>query len=292
MKQGLGRGLSSLIPNKVNKIISTKTGDAIVNVSTEDDKMGLLEINPKLIKINPLQPRKRFKQSALDDLGDSIKRYGIIQPLVVTKEDGKYELIAGERRLRASLDIGLKKVPIVIRDAQRQEKLEIALVENLQREDLNPIETALSYRKLIDEFNLTQEKLSRKVGKSRPVVTNSLRLLNLPEEVQGALIEGTILDGHGQLIAGLSTVVKQMALYRSILDNKMTLKQTWKETKRMGGTKESRIKINHKDKDKEFKIREFFGTKVQIVRNSKGGGRIIMEFYGDEDLKEMMKKIN
>ena len=291
MKQGLGRGLSSLIPNKVNKMIATATGETVVNVLTEDDQKKLLEVNPKLIKINPLQPRKRFNQKALDELADSIKRYGIIQPLVVTEKNGEYELIAGERRLRASLDIGLKKVPVVTRDAERQEKLELALVENLQREDLNPIETALSYRKLIDEFNLTQEQLSRRVGKSRPVVTNSLRLLNLPEEIQDALSEGTISDGHGQLIAGLSNVVKQMTLYRSILNNKMSVNDAWKETKRMGGTKESRIKINHRDKDKEFKMREFFGTKVQITRNSKGGGKIIIDFYGDEDLKEMMDKV-
>lgn len=291
MQKGLGRGLGSLIPKKVTKVTTTPTGDAVVNILTDDDKKKLLDIDPKQIKTNSMQPRTKFNQQALDELADSIKLHGIIQPLVVTKKDGQYELIAGERRLRASIQIGLKTVPVVTRDVASQEKLELALVENIQREQLNPVETALAYRKLLDEFNLTQDKLAARVGKSRPAVTNSLRLLNLPEEIQDALSKGIIAEGHGQIIAGLDTLGKQMKLYRRITGSKMSVGDAWQETKKMGGTKDSRIKINHADRDVEYKFREFFGTKTKIERNSKGGGKIIIEFYGDEDLGEMVGKI-
>lgn len=290
-KQALGRGLGSLIPQKVQKITTSSKGEAVVSILTEKDKKQLIEIDPKLIEANPLQPRKQFAQKSLDDLMLSIRRYGLIQPLVVTQKDDKYELIAGERRLRASLELGLKKVPVVIRDAKDQEKLELALIENIQREDLDPIETALAYRKLIDQFNLTQEELSKRVGKSRPVITNSLRLLNLPEKIQEALVKGHINEGHAKLIAGLPNEVKQMQMLRRIIDGKLSVGATLKETRKTGGTKEARVKINAQDKENEMIFRDFFGARAEINRNAKGGGRIVIEFYGEEDLDEMIKKI-
>ena len=237
-----------------------------------------------------MQPRKNFNEHQLNELVESIKQYGIIQPLIMTRKNDRYELIAGERRLRAAKILNLATVPAIVREASEQQKLELALVENLQREDLNSIETAIAYRKLIDEFNLNQEELAARVGRSRPVVTNTLRFLNLPEEIQAALIQGRINEGHAKIIVGLPDEIKQFALYKKILSHEMTVDDTIKETRAMGGTKQARIKINYQDKDKEFAFRQFFGTKAEIKRKGKGG-EVIIYFYGDEELGEMVAKI-
>lgn len=287
---GLGRGLSSLIPQKVNKVATTSSGDAVINVTSVADKGKILQLKPEQIGLNPMQPRKNFNEHQLNELVQSIKQYGIIQPLIVTQKNGKYELIAGERRLRAAKILNLLAVPAIIRQADEQQKLELALVENLQREDLNSIETAIAYRKLIDEFNLSQEQLSSRVGRSRPVITNTLRFLNLPEEIQLALITGKITEGHAKIIVGLETEAQQFALYKKILLNKMSVDQSLKETRVMGGTKQARIKINYADKDKEFAFRQFFGTKAEIKRKGKGG-EVIIYFYSDEELGEIVAKI-
>ncbi|MFH1583112.1 MAG: ParB/RepB/Spo0J family partition protein [Candidatus Falkowbacteria bacterium] len=290
MANSLGRGLSSLIPQKVNKIATTSSGDAVINVTSVDDKGRVLELKPEQIALNPMQPRKNFNEHQLNELVESIKQYGIIQPLIVTQKNGQYELIAGERRLRAAKILGLTAVPAIVRQADEQQKLELALVENLQREDLNAIETAIAYRKLIDEFNLSQEELAIRVSRSRPVITNTLRFLNLPEEIQAALIEGKITEGHAKVIIGLESEARQFLLYKKILLNKMTVEGALKETRIMGGTKQARIKINYADKDKEFAFRQFFGTKAEIKRKGKGG-EIIIYFYSDEELGEIVSKI-
>lgn len=289
MPSGLGRGLSSLIPPKVTKV-TTPEGEAIVDVSSSSDKDKILRVPPNRISVNPMQPRKEFNETQLNDLMESIKVYGIIQPLVVTKRGENFELIAGERRLRASKLLGLDEVPVIVREAKEQEKLELALIENIQREDLNPIETALAYRKLIDEFSLTQEVLARRVGKSRPVVANSLRLLNLPEEIQDGLMKGLINEGHAKLIAGLEGEARQMALYRKILHGGLSVSDTIKESRSMGGTKAARIKLNLPDKERENTLQQFFSTKVEIKRKGTGG-QIIINFFSDEELEEMMKKV-
>jgi len=294
MSNSLGRGLSSLIPQKVNKIAVTSSGDAVVNVTSVADKGRVLELKPDQIGVNPMQPRKNFNEHQLNELVESIKQYGIIQPLIVTQNfpagGGKFELIAGERRLRAAKILGLSSIPAIVRQADEQQKLELALVENLQREDLNSIETALAYRKLIDEFNLSQEELAVRVSRSRPVITNTLRFLNLPEEIQNALIEGKITEGHAKIIVGLESEAQQFALYKKILLNKMTVDDSLKETRVMGGTKQARIKINYADKDKEFAFRQFFGTKAEVKRKGKGG-EIIIYFFSDEELGEIVEKI-
>jgi ParB family transcriptional regulator, chromosome partitioning protein len=290
MANGLGRGLNSLIPQKVKKGAVTSDGEAVVEVASEADRGKVLNLKPEQIRFNPMQPRQNFNEHQMNELAESIRQYGIIQPLIVTQTSGGYELIAGERRLRAAKIIGLDTVPAIIRQADEQQKLELALVENLQREDLNSIEAALAYRKLIDEFNLSQDALAARLGKSRPVITNTLRFLNLPEEIQEALIAGKINEGHAKLIAGLESEAKQMSLYKKILLNKMTVDSAYKETKIMGGTKMARIKINYADKDKEFALRQFFGTKAQIKRKGRGG-EVIIYFYSDEELDEMIKKI-
>jgi len=282
--------LSSLIPQKVKKVATAISGEAVVSVVSEADKDQVLQISLDRIQVNPMQPRRNFNEHQLNELIESIKQYGIIQPLIVTQKNGDYELIAGERRLRAAKILNLATVPVIIRQADEQQKLEVALVENLQREDLNAIEAALAYRKLIDEFNLNQEELAIRLGKSRPVITNTLRLLNLPEEIQAALIDGRITEGHAKTIVGLESEAKQLALLKKILLNKMTIEDAMKETRAMGGTKMARIKINYADKDKEFAFREFFGTKAEIKRKGKGG-EVIIYFYSDEELGEMVEKI-
>ena len=287
MANGLGRGLGSLIPQKTNKSAeSNSTGD----FSLADSKDKILKIAVEKIKMNPMQPRERFDDHSMEELVDSIKEYGIIQPLIATKNNNNYELIAGERRLRAARMIGLDKVPVIIRDAREQEKLELALVENIQRENLNAIELGEAYQRLIDEFGLKHEEVGKKVGKSRSSVANSLRILKLPEEIKLALMEGKITEGHAKYLIGLEGEEKQMSLFRKILRNNISVHDTGKEARRMGGTKHARIKINYADKDKEFALREFFGARVEIKRKGRGG-QIIIDFYNDEELGEIINKV-
>ncbi len=289
MANGLGRGLGSLIPNKTNPP-TTSSGEDVATSNSANIKNQVLEIELDKIKVNPLQPRKKFTDFKLDELVDSIKEYGIIQPLIVTKTGEDFELIAGERRLRASKEAGLKKVPVIVRVADDQEKLEVALIENIQRENLNPIDLAHAYKKLVSDFNLSQEEVAKKVSKARSSVANTMRMLTLPEEIQLALIDGKITEGHAKFLTGLESKEKQMILFRKILHNNLSVSDTNKAVKKMGGTKAARIKINYADKDKEFAFREFFGAKTEVRRKGKGG-QVIMDFYSDEELDEMMKKI-
>ncbi len=290
MNKGLGRGLSSLIPNiQTQKEEAKKANIDSVSVG---DKDRILKINPKKIKENPHQPRKDFPKANLDELMESIKEYGIIQPVVVSLlDDGGYELIAGERRLRASVNLGLNEIPAIIRDASEQEKFEIALIENLQREDLNPIEVANAYKQLQDEFGLDQQGIAKRVGKSRSAVTNVMRMLDLPDEIQEALRETKILEGHAKYIAGLDSPIKQKNLFRKIVNNKMSVKDTAKETRMMGGTKSARIKINYKDSDREIALQQFFGARVEI-RRGKAGGEIAIKFNDDEELRGIVEKVS
>jgi len=287
MSNGLGRGLSSLIPQKNNK--NSGSHDE-VDILLGDNKDKVLKVDIEKIEVNSMQPRQNFTESNLDELAESIKKYGIIQPLVVIDKDGSYELIAGERRLRAAKKAGLDKVPVVIREAGEQEKLEVALVENIQRENLNPIETAMAYRKLVDEFNLTQDELAKRLAKSRSSVANTLRMLNLPDEIRQALIEGKIGEGHAKYLVGLESEEKQLNLFRKIIRNNLTVSDVAEEARKMGGTKAARIKINYADKDKEFALREFFGAKIEIKRKGRGG-QIIIDFYSDDELGEIVEKV-
>jgi ParB family chromosome partitioning protein len=282
----LGRGLGSLIPDKT----SIPVKSSLATQSKEDETGKIFNVEVDKIVANPEQPRTHFSEQGINDLVASIKEHGIIQPLVVTKKGSKYELIAGERRLRASKEAGIGKVPVIVREADEQTKLELALIENIQREDLNPIELATAYRRLINEFNLSQEAVAAQVGKSRPVITNTLRMLSLPDEIQMALVQDKITEGHAKYLLGLNNEEKQMMVYRKIIHNKLTVKDTDKVIKQMGGTKKARVKINYQDKDKEFAFREFFGAKVSIERKGKGG-QIIIDFYSDDELGELVDKV-
>ncbi|MCX6792667.1 MAG: ParB/RepB/Spo0J family partition protein [Candidatus Falkowbacteria bacterium] len=287
MNTGLGRGLGSLIPQKQNNDLAS---DTLIDSDLPVDGQ-VLKISPALIKANPRQPRTNFSHPAINELVQSIREYGIIQPLVVTKTSNGYELIAGERRLRAALVVGLKEVPVIVREAHDQEKLEIALIENIQREDLNVVELALAYKQLAEEFNLNQEQLAKKLGKSRPVVANTLRILNLPGEIQLALVNGEITEGHAKILVGLDSEAKQFELFNRIKTRRLTVDDTILEARRMGGTKQARVKIDYADKDKELRLRQFFGAKTEIKRGKKGG-QVIVHFYSDDELNEVMKKLD
>lgn len=291
MAQGLGRGLGSLIPKKTltygkNPFQSDVDESEVVVVSDNDR---ILKVSPDKISINPQQPRTHFNDIALNDLAESIKQHGIISPLIVTKKGNDFELIAGERRLRASRLLNLKEVPVIVRVEQEQKKLEIALIENLQREDLNPLETARAYKRLIDEFNITQEEAAKKVGKARSSVANALRLLALPLEIQEALAGGKISEAHAKYLLGIEGEAKQLNMLHKILRQNMTVADTDREIKRLGGTKAAKQK-DYLDKAKEEELSQYFGTKVEIRRQGRGG-KLTIDFYSEEELGELIRKI-
>lgn len=295
----LGRGLASLIPQK-NK----PTGDigeakknihreiSIPQVSALQDEF--LEVATSKIAANPQQPRHDFDEVELQELADSIKEHGIIQPLIVAKiAPEQYELIAGERRLKASKLAGLEMVPVIVREeAGEREKLELALVENIQRHDLNPIEEARAFKKLIEEFDLTQEQIADKVGKSRSAVANKTRLLALPVEIQRALIEGKISEGHARTILAIENPEKQRALFELILKDNLTVRQAEDKVREVTvSTHQRRISPDADPylKEKEDQLSQALGTKVTI-KKSGGGGKIIVDYYSDEELENIAKR--
>lgn len=291
MPQGLGRGLGSLIPKKTANYsanqFKTSLSDEEVVVLNDGDR--ILKINPNRIAINPQQPRTNFSESALNDLAESIKQHGIIQPLIVTRKNENFELIAGERRLRSAKLLGLDTVPVIVREEKEQKKLELALIENLQRENLNPLETARAYKRLIDEFNITQEEAARKVGKARSSLANALRLLALPKEAQIALEEGKISEAHAKYLLGLEGEARQLNMLKKILRQNLSVAETDQEIKRLGGTKAAKPK-DYLDKAKEEELSNWLGTKVELKRQGKGG-KIIIDFYSEEELGDIIKKI-
>ncbi len=291
MPQGLGRGLGSLIPKKTvtygrNPFAALPSDEETV-VMHDGDRV--FKISPDKIDINPQQPRTNFNESALNDLAESIRQHGIISPLIVTKNGDRFELIAGERRLRSAKLIGLKEVPAIIREEKEQRKLELALIENLQREDLNPLESARAYKRLIDEFNITQEEAAKKLGKARSSVANALRLLSLPSAAQEALASGKITEAHAKYLLGLEGEARQLNMLKKIMRQNLTVAETDKEIKRLGGTKAAKPK-DYFDRAKEEELGEYFSTKVEIKRQGKGG-KLIIDFYSEEELGEIVKKI-
>lgn len=293
MPSGLGRGLGSLIPKKTMSYgqnpYSQSLSEEEMPISILNDQDRILRIDPSRIDINPQQPRTSFSESALNDLAESIRQHGIIQPLVVTKKGDRFELIAGERRLRSSKILNLNEVPVIVREEKEQKKLEIALIENLQRENLNPLETARAYQKLIDEFNITQEEAAKKVGKARSSIANALRLLSLPLAIQEALAGGKISEAHAKYLLGLEDENKQLNIFKKILRNNLSVAETDKEIKRLGGTKSAKIK-DYSDKAKEEELNEYFSTKVEIKRKGKGG-QLIIDFFSEEELGDILRKI-
>ena len=291
MAQGLGRGLSSLIPKKTMTYGQNpfKSNSSVTENVVLNDGDRILNISPDDISVNPQQPRSDFNEAGLNDLAASIKEHGIISPLIVTRKAEGYELIAGERRLRAARIADLKKVPVIVREEGEQKKLELALIENLQRQNLNPLESAFAYRRLMDEFNLTQEEASTKLGKARSSIANALRLLSLPAEIQAALAGGKISEAHAKYLLGLEGEAKQINMLKKILRHNLSVLETSKEINRLGGTKAAKPKdFFHKNKEED--LSSYLNTKVELKRTRRGG-QIIINFYGDEDLGEILTKI-
>ncbi len=250
------------------------------------------EIEVAKIVPNPFQPRKTFEPLALKELADSIKEHGVIQPLVVTKTPGGYELVVGERRFRASQLAGIEKVPAIIKEAMvDQTKLEVALIENIQRQELNPIEEAMAFDRLMKTFNMTQEQVAKKVGKSRPAVANTVRLLNLPAEIQRALIEGKITEGHARAILGLNDIDRMLIMYKMVLEQGLNVRQV--ETKVRDITQKRAMDAATPDPKLmaiETELRGKLGTLVKIQRQG-DGGKITIDFYSEEELNEIVHKM-
>lgn len=290
-RSGLGKGLDSLIPNnagsKEDKAVVEKVVERVVEKKVET-LVKLTQVEP-----NKAQPRKNFNEDALQELADSIKQFGVIQPLIVQKRDDYYEIIAGERRWRAAKLAGLKEIPVIIKDYSDEEIMEIALIENLQREDLNPIEEALAYKKLLNDYKLKQDEIAEKVSKSRVAITNSMRLLKLPDKIQDMIIDEMITSGHGRALLGLENEEMQVSLADRIFDEKMSVRETEKIVKALNNPKEKKEKEEFKDSfiydrlENEFK--EIIGSNVSIKRKSQDKGKIEIEYYSNEDLERIME---
>ena len=284
-KPGLGRGLGALIPG-TNEIEASRAG--VVEIAVTD------------IRANPRQPRLVRSQEALqlEELAASIKEHGVIQPLIVTRTEGPgapYTLVAGERRWRAAQLAGLARVPAIIKEVTPQEMLEIALVENIQRNDLSPLEEAAAFQQLINEFGLTPDAVAERVGKSRVAIYNTLRLLKLPGQIQAALMQGEISEGHARALLSLSSAVDQLAVLNEIKAHDLNVRQTEELIRRLNSPKTTEKKA-HRDqrwqgaKEYESRLREALGTKVALVRSRKGG-RIIIEFYSEEEFEAIYEKL-
>jgi ParB family chromosome partitioning protein len=279
----LGRGLGSLIPSR-----SAEAGLVQQNVSAGER---IQQLETGKIQPNSHQPRRHFDNEAQDDLIKSIKIHGIIQPLIVVEARGQYQLVAGERRLRAAKALGLKTVPAVVRSVTNQQKLELAVVENVQRQNLNPLEKAHAYKQLIEEFSLTQEEVSKKVGQSRASVTNILRLLQLPDEIQKALGEGKISEGHAKVLLGISSEEERLRIFKEILKNNLSVRSTEGQAQRVTVKKHSRVLRKDANlRDQEEKLQDALGTKVEIKKSGQQG-TVLVHFYSGEELQEIIRKI-
>ncbi len=289
VKKGLGKGLDIMIPEKIEHTEEKKE-----NVSRET----LVHIND--IEPNKLQPRKKFDEDSLQELADSIKQFGVIQPLILQKNGRLYEIIAGERRWRAARIAGLKEVPAIIKDYSPQEIVEIALIENIQREDLNPIEEAQTYQRLIQEFNLKQDEVAERVSKSRVAVTNSMRLLKLDERVQQMIIDDMIASGHARALIPIEDGEKQYNIACKIFDEKLSVRETEKLVKNILSEKpDKEVAVTQEDdfifRNLEDKIRTIVGTKVSIHKKNNNKGSIEIEYYSSEELErivDMFETIN
>lgn len=275
-KSALGKGLASLIPEE--------------NLEQDDNVIFKVSIND--IKPNEEQPRKYFDPEKIVELAESIKEHGIIQPIVLKKDGSTYTIIAGERRWRAAKTIGLKEVPAVIMDLSDKQVLEVSLIENIIREDLNPIEEALAYKKLIKDFNLTQEEISKKVSKSRSAIANCMRLLNLDKRVQDYLIDGVISEGHGRAILGIDDNNIQYEVAQKIIDEDLNVRQTEKLIKNFGNNKvkvEKKNIVNPYHRDITSKLEGYFNTKVTLNEKKDNKGKIEIEYYSEDDLQRIIE---
>ena len=289
-KKGLGKGLDSLIPD--NKSMKSVTSEKTVE-SKEDAaaKSGVQVMKINEVEPNRDQPRKNFDEDALLELSDSIKQFGVLQPLLVRKRKDYYEIIAGERRWRAAKLAGVKEVPVIEKEYTDQEILEIGLSENIQRENLNPIEEAIAYKRLLEEFNLKQDEVAERVSKSRTAVTNSMRLLKLSDKVQQMIIDDMISTGHARALLAIDDPELQYTLANKIFDEKLSVRETEKLVKEIKNPKKPKEKKPVANsfiyQDLEEKMKSVFGTKVSIASKGKGKGKIEIEYYSDDELEHL-----
>lgn len=278
-RQSLGRGLSALLGDD-------RAGEPVGT-----------EIDIDLIRPNPQQPRTRFAESALDELAQSIAANGVVQPIVLRKSGTGYEIVAGERRWRAAQRAGLRKIPAAIKEVSDDKLLELALIENIQREELNPIEEANAYRKLIETVGLTQEAVAAQVGKERTLIATSLRLLKLPDDIQKLIEEGKLSAGHGRALLLTDDVTVQRRIARTVIEKSLSVRETERSVRNSGPRRRSILKADVPKKDPNFvaaetKLRRRLGTGVTIVPNAKGtGGRIEIEYYNQDDLDRIYQTI-
>ena len=311
-KRGLGEGLGAFFGDEVvqevtrdqmsekGELRDSENGDnPAVQKKEEDKESGEIFVKVSRIEPNHEQPRKDFKEEQLQELADSIRQYGVLQPLLVQKRGDLYEIIAGERRWRAAKMAGIKEIPVVIREYGKQQAMEIALIENVQREDLNPIEEAIAYQRLMQEFHLKQEEIAERVSKNRSTITNSMRLLNLVPEVQQMLVEGLISSGHARSLLALSDPEQQILLAERIIRDHLSVREVEKAVKAMG--KVSKEKKREKEKEDEAlelifrnleeRMKSVVGTKVNINRKDRSKGKIEIEYYSEAELERIVELI-
>ena len=292
-RKGLGKGLDSLIPE--NKSAKVSSSESKKTEETAELKSGEQMMKINMVEPNRDQPRRNFEEDALLELADSIKQYGVLQPLIVRKRNDYYEIIAGERRWRAAKMAGVKEVPVIIKEYNEQEILEIALIENIQRENLNPIEEAMAFKKLLEEFNLKQDEVAERVSKSRTAVTNSMRLLKLDQRVQQMIIDDMISTGHARALLAIDDPEQQYMLANKIFDEKLSVRETEKLIKEIKNPKKQKEKKVIENafiyEDIEDKMKQVLGTKVHVASKGKGKGKIEIEYYSDKELEHMFDMI-
>ncbi len=298
-KSGLGRGLDALFPEKtvqskhqeIKKL--NNITESQVSREKEGKNNGVMMVKISKVEPNREQPRKKFDEDSLLELSESIKQYGVLQPLLVSDKKDYYEIIAGERRWRAAKLAGIKEIPIIIREFSNQETVEISLIENIQREDLNPVEEAMAYKRLIDEFHLKQDEIAERVSKSRTAVTNSLRLLKLDPRVQNMVIEEMITAGHARAILGISDPDTQEMVASKVFDHKLSVRETEELVRKILNPSKKKEKVSNTAEDAvyeslEEKMKGITGTRVFIRRKKNNKGKIEIEYYSRDDLERII----
>ncbi len=295
LKRGLGKGLDSLIPTNVMMESEVKHATVSTASSAEEEKDGTLMVKLSKVEPNREQPRKNFDEDSLQELAESLKQFGMLQPILVQNRGDYYEIIAGERRWRAAKIAGLKEVPVIVRELTDQEIVEISLIENIQREDLNPIEEAQAYKRLLTEFHLKQDEVAERVSKSRPAVTNSMRLLKLCDEVQKMVVDDMISTGHARALISIEDPEEQYLIAQKIFDEKLSVREVEKLVKDLHKPpkppKEENKTLQAIYQEISERLKQSLSTKVSVSAKQNGAGKIEIEFYNHEDLERLLERI-
>lgn len=295
LKRGLGKGLDSLIPTNVMMESEAKHATVSTASSAEEGKDGTLMVKLSKVEPNREQPRKNFDEDSLQELAESLKQFGMLQPILVQNRGDYYEIIAGERRWRAAKIAGLKEVPVIVRELTDQEIVEISLIENIQREDLNPIEEAQAYKRLLTEFHLKQDEVAERVSKSRTAVTNSMRLLKLCDEVQKMVVDDMISTGHARALISIEDPEEQYLIAQKIFDEKLSVREVEKLVKDLHKPpkppKEENKTLQAIYQEISERLKQSLSTKVSVSAKQNGAGKIEIEFYNHEDLERLLERI-